>query len=72
MKKLSFIVFVSLGLTACASQYLTHHENIVAQSRNGEKLIVPPPLTSERLSSYYDLPAQTQVTKVSVAPPLRK
>lgn len=72
MKKLSVIVIVSLGLTACASQYVTQQSNKVAQSRNGKKLVVPPPLTSERLSFYYDLPAQTQVTKISVAPPLRK
>jgi len=60
---------VVLGLTACAPHYFSNSANTVLQSRNGEKLLVPPPLTSEHLSSYYDLPAQTQPAKISTAPP---
>lgn len=68
MKKLSIIVCVILGLNGC-SRYLTNGDQYL-QSRNGEPLAVPSPLTSDNISHYYDLPQQTQDPRVSIAPPV--
>lgn len=68
MKKLSLVVFVLVGLTSCA-QYLKNNNDLSMRSRNGTKLVVPPPLTSDQISSYYDLPTQYQAAQISLAPP---
>jgi len=70
VKKLSFIVLAALALTACNSRYASNGENLYLQSRNGEALVVPPPLTSANISNFYDLPQQTQDARVSIAPPV--
>lgn len=67
MKKLSFIVLAALALTACNSRYASNGENLYLQSRNGEALVVPPPLTSANISNFYDLPQQTQDARVSIS-----
>lgn len=69
MKKLSFIVLASLALSACNSRYTSNGENVYLQSRNGVKVVVPPPLTNANISNFYDLPPQNQEARVSIAPP---
>ncbi|MCL5272071.1 MAG: hypothetical protein M1486_01915 [Gammaproteobacteria bacterium] len=69
MKKLSFIVLASLALSACNSRYTSNGENVYLQSRNGVKVVVPPPLSNANISNFYDLPPQNQDARVSIAPP---
>ena len=68
MKKLVCVVFVLLVLPAC-SRYLTHGEALYLQSRNGEMLVVPPPLTNEHINHFYDLPPQNENAQIDIAPP---
>lgn len=69
MKKFSVLIVCVLVLTGC-SRYSSNGESLYLQSRNGQKVEVPPPLTSSNLSSFYDLPEQTQNAKVSIEPPV--
>ncbi|MFJ1269756.1 hypothetical protein ACD661_14420 [Legionella lytica] len=69
MKKLSFIVCSLLVLTACSGRYSSNGENLYLKSRNGVNLVVPPPLTKENISDFYNLPPQNQDAKISIAPP---
>lgn len=69
MKKLSFIILATLALSACNSRYSSHGESVYLQSRNGTKIVVPPPLTNANISNFYDLPPQSQDARVSIAPP---
>lgn len=68
VKKIGFILISALLATACShfgssgdKQYLT--------SRNGARVVVPPPLTDTNLSHFYDLPPQTRNPVVNIAPP---
>jgi uncharacterized lipoprotein len=69
VKKLSFIVFSLLVLTACSGRYSSNGESLYLKSRNGVHLVVPPPLTKENISDFYNLPPQNQDAQVSIAPP---
>lgn len=64
------LVLSALLLTACNTRYSSNGETLYLQSRNGEKLVVPPPLTSSNLSNFYDLPPQNEPARVSIAPPV--
>jgi len=70
VKKLGFIVLATLALSACSSRYSSNGESLYLQSRNGEKLVVPPPLTTANIGSFYDLPPQNQDARVSIVPPV--
>jgi uncharacterized lipoprotein len=69
VKKLSFMALCLLVLAGC-SKYSSNGENLYLQSRNGQKVEVPPPLTSSNISNFYDLPEQTHDPKVNIEPPL--
>lgn len=69
MKKLSCLMLCSLVLISC-SKYSSNGENLYLQSKNGQKVEVPPPLTSSNISNFYDLPEQTQDPKVNIQPPV--
>lgn len=69
MKKLSYVVFASLALSACSSRYASHGEASYLQSRNGVTLEVPPPLTNVNVSHFYDLPSQNEDARVAIKPP---
>jgi uncharacterized lipoprotein len=69
VKKMLFVVLALLALSAC-SRYSSNGEEIYLKSRNGVKIEVPPPLTSENIGHYYDLPSQNQDKRVSIAPPV--
>lgn len=68
MKKLSCFVLGLFVLSGC-SNYSSNGEYLYLQSRNGQKVEVPPPLTNTNISTFYDLPEQTQNAKVSIQPP---
>lgn len=72
VKKLCFMVFALLCLSACSSRYSSNGENLYLQSKNGVPLDVPRPLTSANISHFYDLPPQTQDPHVSIAPPVEE
>ena len=69
MKKIGWMVVVPFMLTACSAQYTSNGEQQYLKSHNGVNLVVPPPLTTSKISHFYDLPAQTQDAKVSTEPP---
>lgn len=69
VKKLSGLVLAALVLPACSSKYASNGENLYLNSKNGTKIVVPPPLTSANISGFYDLPPQTQDARVSIVPP---
>ncbi len=69
MKKISFMILALLSVTACTSKYSSNGEYVYLQSKNGINLQVPPPLTSDNISHFYDLPNQNQSASVSIAPP---
>lgn len=62
-------ILAVLSLTACTTKYASNGEQLYLYSRNGAKLIVPPPLTSSNISYFYVLPAQNQDSRVSIMPP---
>ncbi|KTD12205.1 hypothetical protein [Legionella jamestowniensis] len=68
MKKFGFIILSVLVLSAC-SNYASNGEALYLRSKNGQKLVVPPPLTDNNISHFYDLPAQNQNAMVNIAPP---
>lgn len=69
MKKLGVLALGVVLLAGC-SKYSSNGENLYLQSRNGQKVAVPPPLTSANISNFYDLPEQTQDPRVNIEPPL--
>ncbi|ASQ46634.1 hypothetical protein [Legionella clemsonensis] len=69
MKKIGLIVLSVLVLPAC-SNYASNGEALYLRSKNGQSLVVPPPLTDNNISHFYDLPAQSKNAKVGIAPPL--
>lgn len=69
MKKISCIILTAGWLTACSSYYTSNGEKQYLESRNGERLLIPPPLTDSNISHFYDLPNPEGSTNVSVAPP---
>lgn len=68
MKKIGFFFVLVLLLAGCM-QYTSNGEKQYLQSRNGVKVVVPPPLTDSNISSFYDLPQQNQSAIVSNVPP---
>ena len=70
LKKLSCVVLAGLVLSACSSRYSSNGEHLYLNSRNGVKLEVPHPLTGANITNFYDLPAQDQDARVSIAPPV--
>lgn len=70
VKKLCCLILAVLTLSACSSRYSSNGENLYLQSRNAVPLVVPPPLTRDNISDFYDLPPQTQDAHVNIAPPM--
>jgi uncharacterized lipoprotein len=68
VKKLSLLIISVVALSACSSPYSSTGENQYLHSRNGNKVVVPAPLTKANLSYFYVLPEQTQNAKVSISP----
>ncbi len=68
MKKIAFVMSLIVLLPSC-SHYASNGEKQYLLSRNGATLVIPPPLTDNNISHFYDLPQQNQNAKVSIAPP---
>lgn len=58
-----------LSLIACSSRFDNSGEQRYLSSRNGQQLVVPPPLTTANIGYFYNLPAQTQDARVTIQPP---
>ena len=69
MKNIGLMIALSLVLVGCSAQYTSNGEQQYLASKNGVNLVVPPPLNSENISHYYDLPAQNQDAKIGVEAP---
>ncbi|MFI4963579.1 MAG: hypothetical protein ACHP6H_06970, partial [Legionellales bacterium] len=65
MKKISCVVLATLALSACSTRYSSIGEDQYLQSRNGVNLDVPPPLTRDNISHFYDLPSQNTDARAS-------
>lgn len=72
MKKFALIMLSMALLSSCGSRYASNGEQLYLTSHNGQKLLVPPPLTSSNISHFYDLPPQTGNAMVNIAPPIDK
>jgi hypothetical protein len=66
---MGLMMVVFLGLTACSSFYSSNADKRYLSSKNGPSLVVPPPMTTENISYFYNLPSQNQNARVSVKPP---
>jgi uncharacterized lipoprotein len=69
VKKITLLVISVLALSSCASRYASNGEQLYLGSRNGQTLVVPPPLSSSNISHFYDLPQQPNNATVSITPP---
>jgi len=67
--KLIYISIASLLVVGCTSRYASNGENQYMNSKNGQNLVIPAPLSSDMISHFYDLPDQTQNSVVSITPP---
>lgn len=75
MKKIAVIdvIICSLSLillSACSSRYASNAETQYLKSRNGNALVVPPPMTNTNISHFYDLTQGRENVMVSIIPPI--
>jgi uncharacterized lipoprotein len=69
--KYKFLFLVTCGLlNACASQYSSNAEKAYLKAVNGPALVVPPPLSHQTISHFYDLPNLNPSGGVSIIPPV--
>ncbi|MBA2657959.1 MAG: hypothetical protein H0U70_13395 [Tatlockia sp.] len=68
MIKFCFLLSSILLMTAC-SQFDSNGDKFYLKSKNGSRVVVPPPLTNANISHFYDLPLQTKDPVVNIAPP---
>lgn len=68
--KVIYIVIASILVSACTTRYASNGENQYMQSKNGANLVIPPSLTSDMISHFYDLPEQSKPSSVSIVPPV--
>lgn len=71
VRKLGFIMLIVFGLGSC-SNYSSNGEALYLKSKQAPMLQVSPPLTTENISHFYDLPDQDQKGQVSIAPPVEQ
>ncbi|MBA3535049.1 MAG: hypothetical protein H0T84_00305 [Tatlockia sp.] len=67
MKKIGFFLGSALLLAAC-SQFASNGDKQYLNSKNGARVVVPPPMTDSNISRFYDLPPQNQNAGVSIRP----
>lgn len=69
---MGLLVVAMIMLGACSSRYATNGETQYLKSRNGPSLVVPSPLTKEKISGFYFLPQQSNPNPaVKITPPSR-
>lgn len=73
MKKLVIISVISWLLIGCISweptDFASSDKDQYLSSKNGESLVIPPPLTNSNISDFYVLPNNEQNAKISIDPP---
>ena len=68
MLKVLILVTMVLGLVACQVPFASNNKDAYLKSKNGPNLVVPPPLQSDEISSFYNLPDAEGNKKVSIKP----
>lgn len=67
LKFLSLVIWVGL-LASCGVPYPSNDKQAYLKSKNGPRLVVPPPLEQDEISSFYYLPDAEGQKKVSIKP----
>jgi hypothetical protein len=70
VKKCLLISLIAMLLPACLVQTSGVGDALYKKSRNGPKLVVPPPRTAEEISHFYDIPAPRAIPEVTIQPPV--
>ena len=69
MFKVFVLGLMVLGLAACAPvPFASSNSHGYLKSRNAPKLVVPPPLQQDEISSFYFLPEAEGNKRVSIRP----
>jgi uncharacterized lipoprotein len=63
-----WLILILLGLGGCQVPYPSNNKDAYLKSKNGPKLVVPPPLQQNEISSFYYLPNADGHKKVSIKP----
>lgn len=67
LRFLSLVLLVGL-LVGCQVPYPSNDKQAYLKSKNGPRLVVPPPLEQDEISSFYYLPDAEGQKKVSIKP----
>lgn len=70
MRSFFLMIVVCFSLAGCSSPYSTSGEQMYLKARNGENLVISPPLSQSQLSQFYDLPSVDTDPRVNIAPPM--
>jgi len=68
MLKQLMVLVGCLSLVACRVPYPSNDASAYLKSRNGQPLVIPPPLKQDEISSFYLLPDACGNKKVSIHP----
>ncbi len=68
MFKVVIIVLSCLYVVGCAVPYPSNDAKAYLKSKNGPKLVVPPPMQQDEISSFYDLPDAEGNKRVNISP----
>ena len=70
IRNVGIILMASLAIAACsASKYASSADKQYINSKNGNNINVPAPLSGENISHFYDLPNSGEKNPVSIVPP---
>lgn len=69
MKKLAWISLIACGLSACHAPYASNDAKQYLESKNGPRLVIPKPLSSDNLSFFYTLPMIKGNVETTIIPP---
>jgi hypothetical protein len=62
------LVVCSVYLIGCAVPFASNDAKAYLKSKNGPKLVVPPPLQKDEISSFYELPDAEGNKRVNIHP----
>lgn len=68
MLKVVGLGIVCFVLVSCAVPYSSSNTKGYLKSQNGPKLVVPPPLQQDEISSFYELPNAEGNKRVDIRP----
>lgn len=63
-----FCVLMMIVLAGCQVPYPSNDKQAYLKSKNAPRLVVPPPLQKDEISSFYYLPDAEGQKKVSIKP----